>query len=301
MSRRRPAMRWLAALVVLGCSAAAADHETLGDERYAAGRPRDALAEYELALQGSPRSPDLLAKTGLAALRSQVLGRAIEAYAALAEADDDRRPEAAAGLWQVVVAASGDDAMRTAAVGALREVDPEFHVGEQIKALALAAAVTSSSDAADLLLQAAASVEGQVADSLLFAFGTVAAQAGRCEEAVAVFEGLLRRRRAPEVEEPARAGAAQCALTVGRRAMENGDPDRAEVYLRRATSPAAPSDIARAAWLELGEVVLERADTQAALTAFREALAGRAATADAIAGRASRRLTELLGFEVIPQ
>jgi hypothetical protein len=122
----------LAALLVAGCSTAAADHERLGDRAYREGRFPDAVSEYRAAQKSGTRDR-VWAKLGAAALRSRSLGVAIEAYSALENADPSRAAEAAAGLERVAHMAerggSGELVYLAGAVRALRIVAPGRPLG----------------------------------------------------------------------------------------------------------------------------------------------------------------------------
>ena len=113
-----------------------------------------------------------------------------------------------------------------------------------------------------------------------------------CRTATAVFEGVLRRGRAPEVAEGAREGLGLCALVQGQDALNGGQPGVAEDWFRRATAPGASPDVTRGAFLGLGDVRLAQGDLVGALVAYRQALAG-GAPGDTIAQRAREKLNSL--------
>lgn len=283
------------ALAVGACVRGAADHEALGDETYVRGAFRDAIAEYRLALQTRQGDPTLLSKLGAAALNSGALTEAADAYQALAAAENHRQ-EALVGLWRTVSAAaeSGERGPMLAALRAIREIDPEQRLGRYAVRAALdEIAAGTPREALALLPSAAAAADGRMADSLLFVYADLLASAGRCRDAAGVYEGLLRRGRAPEIVDDARDGLARCALREGRAALRRGEPLVAEGYFRRAASPLAPASVARAAWIGLGDVRLALGDLTAAAEAFERARAGLPADADSLARVASERLAAM--------
>jgi len=291
-----------AALVLVACVRGAADHEALGDETYVRGAYRDAIAEYRLALQSRPGDPDLLVKLGAAALNSGALSEAADAYRQLATTETSRQ-EALVGLWRTVSAAaeSGERTPMLAALRSIRDIDPEQRLGRYAVRAALdEIAAGTPREALALLPSAAAAADGRMSDSLLFVYAELLVSEGRCRDATGVFEGLLRRGRAPEIVDDARDGLARCALREGRLALRRGEPLVAEGYFRRAASPLAPAAVARAAWIGLGDVRLALGDLTGAAEAFERARAGLPADADSLARVASERLAAM-GRADIPQ
>jgi tetratricopeptide (TPR) repeat protein len=289
--------RLLAALagVALACSPSAADHEQLGDRSYAAGAYRDALAEYQLALKARPTA-DLYAKAGTAALHTQDFLLAVAQYRALGERDHARAAEAAEGLERVIRAAvaANERAALTSALAAVRAVAPTRPLGKYARLVALEAAEGGDTAVAMALLPVAvaAATDARSGDSLLYAFGVAAARARDCQTAVAAFEGVLRRQREPAVVEGAREGLSLCALIQGQTLLERGQPAEAENWFRRATAPGASTDVARAAFLGLGDVRLAQGDVPGALDAYQQAIAG-GNPGDSITVRAQQKINAL--------
>jgi tetratricopeptide (TPR) repeat protein len=281
--------------VTLSCARSAADHEILGDRAYAAGAYRDALAEYQLGLKAHG-SADLHAKAAVAALHTEDFALAAAEYRALAEKDRSRVAEAAKGLERVARAAlAAKD--RTALAGALRDfqaIAPSRSLGRYARLAALDAAERGDTAAAMALLPSAvaAASDGRTADSLLFVYGTTAARARDCRLAVPVFEGVIRRQREPAVTDPAREGLSLCALFEGQARLEGGKPAEAADWFKRATAPGAASDVARAAYLGLGDVQLAQGDLPGALESYQQALAG-GNPGDSISVRAQQKINAL--------
>jgi tetratricopeptide (TPR) repeat protein len=290
--------RLVAALLVLtfACTRSAADHEELGDRAYAAADYRSALAEYQLGIKAHPGSASLDAKIGAAALHTEDYALAAEAYRALARDDRSRVDEAADALERVVRAAlmANDRGALVSALTGLREIAPARPLGRYATLAALDAAGRGDTATALALLPAAAAASGDPAraDSVLFVYGMTLMRVRDCSTAVAVFEGVIRRQRAPVVVEPAREGLGLCALVEGQLALERGRPADAEGWFRRATAPGASPDVVRAAFLGLGDVRLAQGDIAAALESYQQALVG-GTPGDTIAQRAQEKINSL--------
>jgi tetratricopeptide (TPR) repeat protein len=290
--------RWAAALLAVTCACArsAADHEELGDRAYTAGDYRSALAEYQLGIKARPRSGPLAAKLGAAAVHTEEYALAADAYRTLAREDRSRVDEAADGLERVVRAALGanDRGALTSALAGLREIAPARPLGRYAALAALDAVDRGDTATALALLPAATAAASSAAraDSLLFVYGMTLVRVRDCGTAVPVFEGVIRRQRAPVVVESAREGLGLCALVQGQLALEGGRPAEAEGWFRRATAPGASPDVVRAAFLGLGDVRLAQGDIAAALESYQQALVG-GTPGDTIAQRAQEKINSL--------
>lgn len=291
-------MRSLAVVVLvlgLGCTRSAADHEELGDRAYAAGSYRDALAEYELGLRAQPTG-DLHAKAAAAALHAQEFELAVTEFRALADKDRSRVMEASEGLERVARAAlnAKDRTALADALRALQVVTPTRPLGKYARLAALDASDRGDTGAALNLLPSAiaAAPDGKSADSLLYVYGLAAARARDCGTAVPVFEGVIRRQRAPGVTDEAREGLSLCALLEGQARLAQGKPIEAAGWFKRATSAGVSSDVTRAAYLGLGDVQLAQGDVPAALESYQQALTG-GNPGDSITVRAQQKINAL--------
>jgi tetratricopeptide (TPR) repeat protein len=282
--------------LTFACTRSAADHEELGDRAYAAADYRSALAEYQLGIKAHPGSGSLDAKLGAAALHTEDYPLAADAYRALAQDDRSRVDEAADALERVVRAAlvANDRGALAIALTGLREIAPARPLGRYATLAALDAVDRGDTATALALLPAASAASGDPAraDSLLYVYGMTLVRVRDCSTAVPVFEGVIRRTRAPVVAEPAREGLGLCALVEGQLALERGRPADAEAWFRRATAPGASPDVVRAAFLGLGDVRLAQGDIAAALESYRQALVG-GTPGDTIAQRAQEKINSL--------
>jgi tetratricopeptide (TPR) repeat protein len=283
-------------LLICACSRSAANHEELGDRAYAAAAYVDALAEYELGRKTNTSSATLLAKVGAAAIHAEDYELAAEAYRALGKRDRSRAEEAADGLDRVARAAltANDRTALASALTGLREVAPRRPLGRYVVLAALDAVDRGDTAEARALLPvaAAAAVDAARSDSLLFVYGMTLVRVKDCSTAVRVFEGVIRRQRAPSVVEPSREGLGLCALVEGQIALQQGRPGDAEGWFRRATAPGASPDVVRGAFLGLGDVRLAQGDIAGAMESYQQALAGGTA-GDTISQRAQEKLNAL--------
>ena len=287
-----------AALLVaaLACTPSAANHEDLGDRAYAVGAYRDALAEYQLALKGAPGSATLHAKTAAAAAHTQDYTLAAAEYGALAREDRSRVAEAVEGLERIIrsALAVNDRTAVAFALSALRDLAPSRPIGRYARHTAVDAADQGQTEDAMVLLPAAAAAAGNAgtADSLLFVYGLMAVRMRDCASAIPVFEGVIRRNRAPEVSDGAREGLGLCALVEGQAALDRRDYAGAEEWFRRASAPGAAEDVLRGAQMGLGDVQLAQGDVVGALLSYQQALSG-GTPGDTIAQRAREKLNAL--------
>jgi len=278
------------------CTRTAANHEDLGDRAYASGGYRDALAEYQLGLKAKPGSASLHAKAASAAAHLGDHALAIAEYRALAEEDRSRAEEAADGLERVLRAAlsANERGAAAQAVFGLRQIAPGRPLGRYARLVALDAVERGDAQDALVLLPTAiaAAPDGQAADSLLYLYAAAAVRTRACSTAVPAFEAVLRRQRENSVLEGAREGIGQCALVEGQVALQRGEPAVAESWFRRATAPGATMDVARAAFLGLGDVRLALGDLVGAMDSYQQAIVG-GVPGDTIAQRAREKLNAL--------
>lgn len=276
--------------VVAACGGAAANHETLGDRQYLSRQFSDALVEYRLAVRQRPGTARLHAKAGAAALRVGDLAAAAAEYVALARASSLRRAEAADGLERVARAAmeADDRPALSAALAGLRKISAGRALGSF--AGQLARGLADPAEAIVVLPYAAAAApDARTEDSLVLLYARALARMSRCEEGSAAFEGLIRRRRDASLVTSAEQGLLQCAVGLGRAAMEQGTPAVAEEWFRRAALEAGDSPLGRAAYLGLGDVMLARGDYAGAAEAFQRALLN-APPGDSVAEVARQKL-----------
>lgn len=270
--------RWIlgAAALVAACGGAASNHETLGDRQYVSRQFSDALVEYRLAVRQRPGTARLHAKAGAAALHVGDLAAAAAEYVSLARASSLRRSEAADGLERVARAAmeADDRPALSAALTGLRQISAGRALGSFAGQLARGMADPANATEAIAVLPyaAAAAPDARSEDSLVLLYARALARTSRCEEASAAFEGLIRRQRDASLVTSAEQGLLQCAVGLGRAAMEQGTPAVAEEWFRRAALEAGDSPLGRAAYLGLGDVMLGRGDYGGAAEAYQRAL-----------------------------
>jgi tetratricopeptide (TPR) repeat protein len=266
----------------------------LGDQAYAERRFGDALTEYRLSLVQHPTDRDLRAKAAAAALHAGELEAAVEEYVALAAGGSERNTsDAAEGLTRVVRAAaeSGDQTALAAAVGGLREVVPGRALGDFAGELAAGASEAApSEDVLSVLLYAAAGApDARLQDSLMYGYAATLRRLGRCEEAIPVFESVMRRQMERSVLEDARYALGYCCYSLGERARDENLPLSAEEWYLLAIRRAGSTEYGRRSYLGLGDILFARGEFVGAAAAFESALLGGQAN-DAISQMALAKL-----------
>ena len=286
----------LAALVVVwtACGGSAADHELLGDRAYVSRQFSDALIEYHLAISHKS-TPRLRRKAAATAVHVGDLGEAAAQYVALAKESPASRDDAADGLERVARAAQGSDrAGLAAALAGLQQINARRALGAF--AVSLAKGISESGSVNDAIavlpVAAAAAPDARAQDSLVLQYARALGRAGRCQDAGQAYEGLVRRQRDPGVVRAAQQGLVQCALALGRQAIDSGRPQQAEEWFRKGVTDGGDTPLSRGGYLGLGDVMLARGDFAGAADAYLRAMQG-AAPGDSIAERARQKLANL--------
>lgn len=278
-------------LFLLACPSAAADHAKLGDQAVSKGDYNVAVAEYRAGIQTSPR-PELLAKLGSAALRLKNLREAAEAFRRLGESDPSRAGEAATGLERVAraaAAASDHLAGREALLG-LQAIAPDRPTGRIALSLAMSGRFNAG-DALPLLPYALAGARSDgTVDSLLHLYGDALRETTACEEAVGVYQTLMRRSGGAG----AARGLAECALRLGMDAEALNQPEIAEGWFRSALAADTLTPLGQRALFGLANARLSQGDTVQAAQAFRTVVE-RWGAADSLGQQASQKLNTLSG------
>ena len=288
--------RWgLAAALACAACGGAADAERRGDEAYGLGRFEQALGAYRTLTDGDA-SARIWAKLGAAALRSGNLGEAADAYLHLAGEDPARSREAAEGLEEVARAAERDDradALQRAVIG-LQTVAPDRVPGRYALRLAQEEGAEPG-ELVTLLPRAVAAAPDQgTADSLLALHARLLQQTAGCGQAMFQFRAVLRRAQNSSVRSEARRGAADCALSLGQRALTSGRDDDAALWFAEAARMDSTTAVGREALMAYGDTRLAQGDTLAAALAF-QAIAAEEEIVDSYTGKARARL-ELIGL-----
>jgi tetratricopeptide (TPR) repeat protein len=236
---------------------------------YGQGHYEQALAEFR-SIAGGKADPRVWAKTGAAALHAGDLARAAEAYLHLAGEDPTRIREAAEGLELVARAAERDgraEAMQQAVVG-LQTIAPERVPGRY--ALRLAQQEGADPDELVALLPGAiaAAADQATSDSLLALHARLLQQTAGCGQALLQFRAVVRRAQDTTLRAQGRQGAADCAFSLGRRAVSAGRDPEAALWFSEAARMDSTSATGRQALIAFGDVRLRQGDTLAAALAF---------------------------------
>jgi tetratricopeptide (TPR) repeat protein len=288
--------RWaLAAALTCAACGRAADAERRGDQAYGLGQYAEALRQYRTLADGDA-SARVWAKVGAAAIRSGDLEEAADAYLHLAGEDPERTQEAAEGLEEVARAAERADradALQRAVIG-LQTVAPDRVPGRYALRLAQQEGAEPEELVTLLPRAIATAPDQQAVDSLLALHARLLQQTSGCGQAMFQYRAVLRRSQDNAVRGAARKGAADCALTLGRRSLTSGRDDDAALWFAEAARMDSTSSAGRQALFAYGETRLAQGDTLAAALAF-QAIAAAPEVVDSFTGKARSRL-EAIGL-----
>ena len=289
-------IRWaLAAALTCTACGGAADAERRGDEAYGLGQYAEALRQYRSLTDGDA-SARVWAKVGAAALRSGDLGEAADAYLQLADEDPGRAREAAEGLEEVVRAADRADRaepLQRAVIG-LQTVAPDRVPGRHALRLAQREGAELEELVTLLPRALAAAPDQEAVDSLLTLHARLLQQTAGCGQAMFQYRAVLRRSQDRSVRAAARKGAADCALSLGKRSLTSGRDEDAALWFAEAARMDSTSAAGRQALLAYGETRLAQGDTLAAALAF-QAIAAEPQVSDSFSAKARGRL-EAIGL-----
>ncbi len=282
----------LLALVGLGCSAAAADHERLGDHAYREGQFARALSEYQAAQRSGARSR-VWAKAGVAALNASDFAAATDAFTALVRDDPTRTVEAAVGLERAAAGAErqGDGATMGRALLALRQVAPSRPLGR----LALGPVESRGDPATELHLlpSAMAMAEGpRGIDALLLRYADAQRSTVACEAAARSYQTLLRRTGDARLRTAGQDGLAECALLLGQDALIAGDGFVAERWFDLVVRSQSANARGLVAQIGLGDARVLQGDALGAAVAYQAVLAAPAGS-DSLRQVATTKLNSL--------
>ena len=279
-------------LLLSACGGTAADHERLGDTAYALGEYATALEEYRAA-SGPNADSRVWAKLGSAALKSDDLAQALEAYIELASEDDTRVQEAARGLEQVARAAdrAGNGAALQQSVDALRKLAPARVTPRYTLSLVRSGQLEPTVIAGLGPLALAAAGDAAATDQMLLQYGAALQATTACAEAADIYLTALRRVRTGAVHAKAVAGLGDCGLQLGQEALLVDRPEVAAQWFERVLTEDETSNRARRALVGLGDARVAQGDLLGATLVYQDAM--KANATDSIASMAAQRLARL--------
>jgi tetratricopeptide (TPR) repeat protein len=287
-----PAAALILAGSLVGCRQAGS-HERRGDQAYGEGNYSAALSEYQSAVADDPDAR-VWAKVGAAAMRTNNLELASNAYLRLAAEDPTRAEEAAEGLEAVARAAdrSGDTKRLETAVVGLGMIAPSRSIGRY----ALAVVRRPGAQATDLVavLPAAIAVapDAETVDSLLQVYAAALQETSGCDQALPLFQATARRTHNSGLRDRAEEGVAFCSLGLGFRAEAAGRPEDAALWFAAAIRVDSSTAVGRRALVGYGDAQISLGDTAAAVEAYR-AVAADAVQSDTTMQLAQDRLEEM--------
>lgn len=279
-------------LLLTACGGTAADHERLGDNAYAAGEYGTALEEYRAA-SGPKADARLWAKLGAAALKTEDLNEALDAYQQLAEKDETRAQEAARGLEQVAKVAdrSSNGAALQRAVDALRKLAPARVTPRYTMSLVRSGQLEPTAIASLGPLALAAAGDAAATDQVLLQYGGALQATTACAEAADIYLTALRRLRDGPAHNKAVTGLGDCGLQLGQEALLVDKPEIAAQWFERVLTEDNASTRARRALVGLGDARVALGDLLGATLVYQDAM--KANNTDSIATMAAQRLARL--------
>jgi len=259
------------------CSPRATEESALrrGDEAFAQGQYREALAEYRLAVRQGADDPSTLVRV---AHTFALLGRVDDAgtyYVDAAARDEAWADQAVSDLMRLAVDARGTGdrfAMATAVETALG-LRPGLGVGEMALPLARHYFENGEFGRALPFYQKAM---GEATDSIpevVFEVGQAYEEVGDCEHALIYFERhreMIRRWERAEVDWYIGSCAYSLArdLRSGRAGVDEQDLERALQLVERTLEVGEPRNIQAQAWFEKGEILSDMGECDAAMDSY---------------------------------
>ena len=274
--RRLPSLLLFAALVLLtaACTAIGSDEEALqrGDEAFARGDFSEALAEYRLVMRQGRDDVDIMVRTAHAFAQVGRIDDAKELYREAVRRDATVADIAASDLLRVARRATEgrrDAILAAAAVQAAVEIQPGVNLAGLSRPLAEHFARNGQYGQALPYFQRALGEVGHD-PNLILDLARVHEELGDCELSLALLDqvsGEVPVARRSEVDW--RMG--HCSFELATDLLAERRLDEALELFEVTVSIGEPRNRLAQAWLEMGELRVQRGECQEALDAFRRA------------------------------
>lgn len=291
-----------AAVLLLCCASlvlsACTDAESAlarGDRLWADSAWTEALAEYRLAYDGN-RSDQALARVAHAYAATGQFERAREHYDLLVARAPEYTDQAVFDYLRLAHRAEerSDRYGMAAAMEAALALRPGLPVTGM--AAPLARFYSRSGDVERAVVFYERALAEATPDSvpvLLFDYGQLMEQHGRCAEAMELFNAFRAREPRGERADQARWNVGNCAFQLGRQARQDGNGETALSYLQVVIDLGVPPNLVEQAWFERGETLAAMGRGEEALDAFVRVLESVRSTTSPLAERARQRINEL--------
>ncbi len=261
-------------LMSAGCLGGGSEDGALrrGDQAFARGDLPEALAEYRLGLRQGNRSPELLIRAGHAYARSGRITEAREHYREAIEIDPSLTDLAVADLLLVASSAitRNDGIAAATAVEAAVQLKPGVSLSGAALPLARHYARNGQYGQALPFFEKAVQ-ESARAPEVVFEMALAYEELGDCERALFFLEevrGRLPVARRSEVDWH----VGNCSSELAEEARERGDLEEALQMYQNTISLGEPRSRVAPAWFEIGEILAQRGECNAAVRAFEQVL-----------------------------
>jgi tetratricopeptide (TPR) repeat protein len=301
---RDSAFFWLLAVLVampfLGGCRSSEDAMLRGDRYWADSNYVAALAEYRLAARQSGRV-EADARVAHAYILTGQLDRARATYEKLTSIDPAYADQAIFDYLTLARSSlqRGDRYGAARAAEAAHALRPGLAMPELAVTLARYYATIGDADRAlQFYHRAIGTGDSRPRLALLYEIASLTERSGNCIEALPYFRAFSEESEHRDSVTEARWRMGTCGLESGRRAREEGQPERALELLQITVELGAPQNLLDQAWFERGEALLTLGRTDEAQAAFERVIELSPSGRTPLVARATRRLDEISASQV---
>ena len=258
-----------------GCSGDARDHVSRGDRLLGAGRPEEAIAEYQVALRERGGEPDVLLRLAHGYAHLERLDEVSEYYSRLLAVDSSYADQAVADFLAMAVRAleQNDRARMARALEQLENIRP----GGVPDELALPFAryyleLREYTNALPLYLAVLAAEPDSADPAVLYELAGVYYELGDCGQALLHYRTFLATRPQGERRVDTRWHAGQCAYELAQRDRLAGRPSEALEMLDLLVALRSPQALLDDAWFDRGEILFALGNFDEAVRSYEKVL-----------------------------
>jgi tetratricopeptide (TPR) repeat protein len=251
------------------------DHLSRGDRLLGAGRPDEAIAEYQVALRREGESAEALLRLAHGYAHLDRVDEASEYYARLLLSDSAYSDQAVADFLEMAERAlqDGDRARLARALERVEEIRPGavpdrlalpfaryyYELREYASALPLyVSSLTAQADSAD--------------PEVRYEIARVYYELGECGQALVHFQAFLAGRPAGEARAEARWHAGKCAFELAEKDRLAGRPAEALRKYELVIALESPQALQDDAWFEKGEILFALGEFDEAIGCYQRVL-----------------------------
>jgi predicted Zn-dependent protease len=240
-----------------------------------AGRPEEAIAEYQVALRQRGDEPEVLLRLAHGYAHIDRLDDASEYYSRLLASDSTYADQAVADFLGLAKRAL-EQRDRARMARALQRVEA-IRPGSVPDELALPFAryyfeLREYAEALPLYLSVLAASVDSVGPDVLYELAAVYYELGECGQALVHYRSFLETRPRGEQRTDARWHAGQCAFELAEQDRVAGRPAEALEKFEYVIALRAPQALLDDAWFERGEILFALGEYDEAVRSFQEVL-----------------------------